>query len=118
MEFCRESKCPFKDCDDHPRRAPFGFAYTAKPLDENCERLAAHRAEEAAQQDRLARMTLGDAFIIFQNINADKFTDPEKALAIKKIAEMETHMGVTKAMMLEVIRWLLDQSFEFDEQQG
>lgn len=116
MEFCRESTCPLKDCKDHPSWAPFGFAYTAKPLDENGERLAAHRAAEAAQKDRLDRMTLGDAFVIFQNINAESFTDPEKALAIKKIADMETHMGVTKSMMLDVIRWLLDQSFEFTEQ--
>lgn len=118
MEFCREHTCPFTDCEDHPKRAPFGFAYTAKPLDETCDRLAAHRAEEAAQQDRLNRMTMGDAFIIFQNINTDSATDVEKALAIKKIVDLETHMGVTKKMMLEVIRWLLGQSFEFDDPNG
>lgn len=67
-------------------------------------------------QNRLERMTMGDAFIIFQNINADTITDEEKALAIKKIIDMETHMGVSKKMMLEVIRWLLDQVFDFYEE--
>lgn len=116
MEFCRKHKCPFGDCEHHPSHAPNGFAYTAKEMDKDCERLADYRTNEKYLQDRLARMSMGDAYFIFQNINADNITDAEKALAVKKIAEMETHMGVTKAMMLEVIRWLLDQAFEITEE--
>lgn len=121
MDYCKHQDCIFTDCEYHTDNVPIGVAYDVQPMDESCERLAAHmkeRTEETAQQDRLNRMTLGDAFVIFQHINADSFTDLEKALAVKKIAEMETHMGVTKTMMLEVIRWLLDKSFEFTEEGG
>lgn len=117
MDFCRRTKCPFEDCEHHASHAPNGFAYTAVPMDKDCERLADYRTNEAYLQDRLNRMSMGDAYSIFQKINDDSITDAEKALAVKKIMEMETHMGVTKAMMLEVIRWLWNQAFEITEEE-
>ena len=62
MEFCRNSKCPFIDCADHPSHAPFGFAFTAVAKDEECQRWK-------EREDKRRRMTGGDAFLIFQNID-------------------------------------------------
>ena len=112
MEFCRNSQCPFKDCADHPSHAPFGFAYTAVAKDEECDRLRVFREAEAAKQDRMRRMTLGDAYIIFQNIESPDISDEEKGLAIWKIASMPTQNGVKKDDMVKVIRYLLDLCFE------
>lgn len=115
MEFCRKTKCPFTDCEHHPGHAPRGFAYTATPRDKDCKRLADYLVDEAKKEDRIRRMTLGDAYIIFQNIESDKISTEEKAVAIHKIINMETHNSVTKAMMLKVIRWLLELSFDIQE---
>lgn len=115
MEFCRKSKCPFTDCVHHPNHALRGFAYTAKDMDKDCKRLADYLVDEAQKEDRIRRMTLGDAYIIFQNIDSPTISTEEKAAAIHKIINMETHNGVTKAMMLKVIRWLLELSFDIQE---
>lgn len=112
MEFCRNDKCPFKDCTDHPVHAPFGFAYDAVAKDKECERFQAFQKAEAEKEDRLRRMTLGDAFIIFQNIESPDIAEEEKKLAIWKIASMPTHMGVKKDDMVKVIRYLLGLCFE------
>ena len=52
---------------------------------------------------------------IFNNINNDKYSVNEKAMAIYRVMHMETHDAVTKASMLEVIRWLWDRQFELVE---
>lgn len=52
MEFCRNSKCPFIDCADHPSHAPFGFAFTAVAKDEECQRWK-------EREDKRRRMTGG-----------------------------------------------------------
>lgn len=59
-------------------------------------------------------MNHGKAAAIFHNINSPEWTDEEKGTAIKIVAEMETHNGVTKAAMLEVIKYLLGLCFEED----
>lgn len=59
-------------------------------------------------------MNHGKAAAIFHNINSQEWTDEEKGTAIKIVAEMETHNGVTKAAMLEVIKYLLGLCFEED----
>lgn len=115
MEFCSKRRCPFEDCEHHPSRAPRGFAYTARDMDTGCERLADYRTNEKYIQDRINRMTTGDAYIIFQNIDNDTISVEEKAAAIREIVGLETHNGVTKAMMLKVIRWLLELSFDIQE---
>ena len=45
---------------------------------------------------------------IFMNINDERFSDIERMTAIEHIAYAPTHNSITKAMMLDVIRYLLD----------
>lgn len=63
-------------------------------------------------------MNLRTAYAIFKNINSDQFTDEEKGEAIEKVANMETHNGVTKDDMLGVIKYLWDLCFEWPQQAG
>lgn len=58
-------------------------------------------------------MGKGKAMAIFMQINSEEYTDDEKALAIYIVMEMATHMSITKDMMLDVIKWLWNKSFEF-----
>lgn len=44
---------------------------------------------------------------IFMNINNERFSDVERMTAIEHIAYAPTHNSITKAMMLDVIRYLL-----------
>ena len=55
------------------------------------------------------------AMDVFENINSDEYSDILKAMAIYRVMHMETHNAVTKASMLEVIRWLWDRQFELVE---
>lgn len=59
-------------------------------------------------------MNIGKACAIFENINSEKYSEYEKAMAIYIVMNMETHNSVTKASMLEAIRWLWDRNFEFE----
>ena len=56
-----------------------------------------------------------NAMDVFENINSDEYSDILKAMAIYRVMHMETHNAVTKASMLEVIRWLWDRQFELVE---
>lgn len=60
-------------------------------------------------------MNIGNSRAVFENINSDEHSETEKALAIYRVMHMETHNSVTKASMLEVIRWLWDRQFELVE---
>ncbi len=60
-------------------------------------------------------MNLGKACAIFERINSKSFTDEEKGEAIMRVCQMPTHNGITKAAMLRVIWWLLEQCFELPE---
>ncbi|MCR5791375.1 MAG: hypothetical protein K6G83_15940 [Lachnospiraceae bacterium] len=60
-------------------------------------------------------MNHGKAAAIFYNINSPEYTDEEKGTAIKIIAGMETHNGVTKAAMLGVIRYLWNMIFQMED---
>lgn len=115
MEFCRAKTCPFEDCPHNPHHAPHGFAYTSLPMDEDCTRYKEHLAAEAAKAERIRTMTTGTAYRIFNAIEDEDVSNEEKAAAIYKIINMETHNSVTKAMMLKVIRWLLELSFDIYE---
>lgn len=57
-------------------------------------------------------MKIREAWLIFTNINTDKYTDEEKGEAIKMIADMPTHNSITKAKMLDVIKYLWNLCFE------
>ena len=60
-------------------------------------------------------MDIGKAMAIFEDINNSEHSECDKALAIYRVMHMETHNAVTKASMLEVIRWLWDRQFELVE---
>ena len=60
-------------------------------------------------------MDIGKAMAIFEDINNSEYSECYKALAIYRVMHMETHNAVTKASMLEVIRWLWDRQFELVE---
>ena len=60
-------------------------------------------------------MDIGKAMAIFEDINNSEYSECDKALAIYRVMHMETHNAVTKASMLEVIRWLWDRQFELVE---
>lgn len=60
-------------------------------------------------------MNIGTACAIFEQLDSDKYTDEEKALAIYKVMNMPTHNSITKADMLKAIKWLLDKCYEITE---
>ena len=57
-------------------------------------------------------MKSGQAYKILDNIDSDEYTEDEKAMAIKVILDMETHNGVTKAVLLKAMNWLWNEHYE------
>lgn len=57
-------------------------------------------------------MKFGQAYKILENIDSDVYTIDEKAMAIKVILDMETHNGVTKAVLLKAMNWLWNEHYE------
>jgi hypothetical protein len=58
-------------------------------------------------------MNIGEACVIFHDIDSDKYTVEQKGLAIKIILDMETHNSVTKAMLMKALKWLWNEHFEW-----
>ena len=56
-------------------------------------------------------MNIGKATAIFNDINRPGTTDIERGEAIKAMVEMETHNGVTKEAMIQVIKYLWNMVF-------
>ena len=57
-------------------------------------------------------MKVGQAYKILDNINSDEYTVDEKVLAIRIVLDMETHNGVSKAVLLRVLNWLWNEHYE------
>lgn len=57
-------------------------------------------------------MKFGQAYKILENIDSEVYTVDEKAMAIKVILDMETHNGVTKAVLLKAMNWLWNEHYE------
>lgn len=57
-------------------------------------------------------MNFGKALAIFMQIDSNKYSDIEKALAIYKVMNAPTHMAIKKDDMLKVIRYLWDNLYE------
>lgn len=57
-------------------------------------------------------MNIGKACAIFDQIESEKYTPEEKGEAILLVAQMPTHMSITKGAMLKVIWWLLNLAFD------
>lgn len=52
-------------------------------------------------------MNIGKAAGIFYSIENPQTPDEVKVEAIRTVCDMATHNGITKAAMLDVIRWLM-----------
>ena len=64
-------------------------------------------------QKEVRNMTYGKAFAILRDLGKPDIPDEMKGAAIRKaILNMETHNGVTKAVMVNVIRYLFNLCFE------
>lgn len=53
-------------------------------------------------------MKAGEAVKIFKNIDDNEYPAEKKRIAIGKVIKMETHNGVTKQEVLNVLAWLLN----------
>ena len=58
---------------------------------------------------------IGRQVVIFNNIESDKFSDEEKALAIYDVMNMPTHNHVTKQAAFKALSWLWHKTFEIEE---
>lgn len=54
-------------------------------------------------------MNSGKACAICLEIDSDRWTKEEKIEAIYTMANMETHNGITKEILLKVIRYLIKE---------
>ena len=59
-------------------------------------------------------LSKGEAYMIFNDIENSKYTNEEKVIAVYTIMNMETHNSVTKADMLNVIRWMWNSHYEVE----
>lgn len=53
--------------------------------------------------------------IVFTNLDSNKYTQNEKALAIYKVLRMPTKNGISKEAICKATKWLWDQLFELSE---
>ena len=63
-------------------------------------------------------MNIGKARAIFDNINDKNTTLVEKGEAIRDVLDMPTHNSVKRDTCLEVIDFLWDLVFEYNEMKG
>lgn len=61
-------------------------------------------------------MGMGKACAIFMNIQSNKYNKFEKVLAIRRVLDMETHNGITKDNILEVLDWLWNERYTYGEE--
>lgn len=62
-------------------------------------------------------MNIGKAIAIFLQIESDKHTDEEKALAIHMVLQMPTLNGITKDSLLSVAKYLYGICYETEDEQ-
>lgn len=58
-------------------------------------------------------MNIGEAIAIFEQLDSDKYTDEEKALAIYKVMNMPTNNSITKVMLLKAVKYLWNETYYF-----
>ena len=61
-------------------------------------------------------VNIGKAIAVFEQLDSDKYTDEEKALAIYKVMNIETHNSVTKADMVKAIKYLWHKAYSFENE--
>lgn len=54
-------------------------------------------------------MSKGKAIAIFKDIHNEAAEVDEKINAVQEVICMETHNSITKADMMEVLRWLMEE---------
>ena len=54
-------------------------------------------------------MNIGKATAIFKDIHNQETEVEDKLTAIQDVSGWETHNGITKKEMMEVIRWLIEE---------
>ena len=54
-------------------------------------------------------MNIGKATAIFKDIHNEETEVEDKLTAIQDVSGWETHNGITKIEMMEVIRWLIEE---------
>ena len=59
-------------------------------------------------------MNIGTAVSIFEQLKSDKFTEDEKIIAIHMVANMPTHNSISKAKILNALKWLVENDWEFE----
>jgi hypothetical protein len=59
-------------------------------------------------------MNIKLAAAIFCEINNHEISESDKGMAIYQVMNMPTHMGFTKAQMIEVIKYLWNQLYEIE----
>jgi hypothetical protein len=60
-------------------------------------------------------MNIGTACAIFEQLDSDKYTDDEKAIAIYKVMNMPTHNGITEDDIFKSVKWLLKKCYQITE---
>ena len=60
-------------------------------------------------------MNIGKSVAICENLDSEKYSLEEKALAIREVMNMPTHMGVNKDTLIGMIKWLWNITLEVDE---
>lgn len=60
-------------------------------------------------------MNIGKAVVICENLDSEKYSLEERALAIQEVMNMPTHMGVRKDTLIGMIRWLWNLNLEVSE---
>lgn len=66
----------------------------------------------AERRVREIKMSISKAIYIFENIDSTEYTDEEKGMAIYLVTKMPTHNSITKASMLNVLKWILWNFYE------
>ncbi len=61
-------------------------------------------------------MNKGKSIEIFKQIERDEFTEEEKSIAICEVIKMATHNSITKAEMLNVIKWMFNEIYEVSDE--
>lgn len=65
--------------------------------------------------DITMNMNIGKARAIFDQIDSDKYTEDEKAVAIYIVMAMETKNSVTKESMVNAMRWMWNLLWKVDD---
>lgn len=61
-------------------------------------------------------MNIGIAQAIFEQLDNEHYSEDEKAIAIYKVMNMETHNSVRKADMLKAIKYLWHKLYKLEEE--